>query len=377
MIDPRKYFDHNATTPLCAAAREAWLEMADRHWENPSSLYREAGEARRHLEDLREEVAEAMQVDEAERIVFTSGATEANNAMMRHWSRRPGKIALSAVEHPSVREAAAEYFGRDRILEIPVDPQTGVIDLELVERCARAEGLAGVSVMAANNETGTLQPFERVAAICREREIPFHSDAVQWIGRMPWPGDTVMGACAASAHKFGGPKGVGFLVLDQDFEESDFVGLRGGPQENGRRGGTEDLPGIAAMVAALRAAIGERGGDSRERDRFEERLRTSGEYRIVGAAGPRLPHTSMFVVPHSKNLKWLTRLSQRGFGVSTGSACSAGRGNPSTVMLAMGLDFEAMGRVLRVSGGAAHGPEDWAALAEAIFEVERELRSSP
>lgn len=373
VIDPGKYFDYNATTPICEAAREAWLLMADQHWENPSSLYREAGIARRLLEDFREELAEEIGIEDAERVVFTSGATEANNAVLQFWSHAPGKIAISAVEHPSVRAAAAGFFGPERMIEIGVDPITGIINLEEVERVVTmVEDLVGLSVMAANNETGTIQPWDVIAELCLEAGIPYHSDSAQWIGKEPGGGFADIDYFTGSAHKFGGPKGIGFLVLPENFDDCAFIGQLGGPQENGRRGGTEDLPGIAAMIAALKS---QRNAPdvSDVRDLFEAALLESGEFKIVGKRGPRLANTSMIVLPHTKNLKWLTRLSDRGFGVSTGSACSAGAGNPSQVMMSMDLEFEEMSRVLRVSGGPGQGEAEWMALYDAIIEVKSEL----
>ncbi|MDF1815791.1 MAG: aminotransferase class V-fold PLP-dependent enzyme [Verrucomicrobiales bacterium] len=375
MIALEKYFDHNSTTPLCEAAREAWLLMADEHWENPSSLYREAGLARRLLDDLREELAEELAVEDAERVVFTSGATEANNAVIHFWSQGPGMVAISSVEHPCVRAAAAGFFGRDRMIDIEVDPLTGQVNLDEVERIvAMGAQVEGVSVMAANNETGTIQPWDVVAELCREAGIPFHSDSTQWIGKEPGGGFSQIDFFTGSAHKFGGPKGVGFLVLPEDFDNCAFIGQLGGPQENGRRGGTEDLAGIAAMIAALKnSANTEDPEEAAARDQFEQALEEAGDFRIVGKRGPRLANTSMIILPHTRNLKWLTRLSDRGFGVSTGSACSAGAGNPSQVMMAMDLEYEEMSRVLRISGGPGQGKKEWMALFDAIQEVNLDL----
>lgn len=374
MIDRKKFFDHNATTPVCGEAIQTWAKMADQHWENPSSLYREAGEARRLLEDLRDELAELLSVEDSERIVFTSGATESNNAVIRHLSQQAGPIALSSIEHPSVRAAAAGFFGPERMIEIAVDPLTGAIDIDAVEEIvATVRPLAGITVMAANNETGVIQPWDVVSEICRRHEVPFHTDAAQWFGKEPGGVFGEVDFFTGSSHKFHGPRGVGFLVLPPEFDQCDFIGQLGGPQENGRRGGTEDLPSIAAMITALKnrnsGALSENGG----RDAFERALESTGEFKIVGKRGPRLANTSMIVVPHTKNLKWLTRLSNRGFGVSTGSACSAGAGNPSQVMMAMGLEFDEMSRVLRISGGPEQDEEDWLALFEAIVEVKKEL----
>ncbi|MDF1824614.1 MAG: aminotransferase class V-fold PLP-dependent enzyme [Verrucomicrobiales bacterium] len=374
MSDLSRYFDVNATTPMSAVSRSAWLDANERFWQNPSSLYREAGMAKQELEVCREEVADRLGLDEPERVIFTSGATEANNAMIRYVAAtREGKLLMSSIEHPCVEAAVLAMFGDERTEEVAVDPGSGVIDVDRVRKLLERGGIAAVSVMAANNETGTLQPWEELAALAHEFEVPFHSDAAQWIGKLP---AAKLGTCdflTGSAHKFGGGKGIGFMVIPEDAE--DFHSLIGGPQEDGRRAGTENLPAVMAMVAALEECEDGllRDVSSKGRDAFEARMKNEG-MSIVGEAGPRLWNTSMLILPHTKNLKWLIRLSQRGFSVSTGSACSAGRGNPSRVMTAMGLDFDEMSRVMRFSGGTNSSEKDWLSLADALSDVEAELR---
>lgn len=376
------YFDHNATTPMSAAARAAWLEAAERYWHNPSGLYREAGDARSVLEDWRETLADFLGIDEPERIVFTSGATEANNAVIAHVAGAlSGYLVTSEIEHPCVAASIGRYLETSRVRCLPTDAATGVVDLAPLEEWIGKGEVGAVSLMAANNETGALQPWREAADFCREHGIPFHTDAAQWFGKRPADGLGDAGYVTGSGHKFGGGKGVGFLILPEDEGDRPFHGLVGGPQEHGRRAGTEDLPGIAAMVTALLehhegtlAPLWE--CQAGWRDEFEARIGKEGGVRLLAKEGPRLWNTSMFVLPHAKNVKWLTRLSQRGFAVSTGSACSAGKGNPSAVMMAMGLDYEEMGRVLRVSGGPGTSREDWKGLAEAILEVGAELASN-
>jgi len=372
------YFDHNATTPMSGTALAAWTDTAAKHWHNPSSLYREAGEARNLLEVTRETLADFFGIDEAGRIVFTSGATEANNAVIRHLAATGGVMAISGLEHPCVQAPVEAFFPEDRVRRIPVVAETGVIDLAVLGSWITDGEVDGVSVMAANNETGALQPWREIADLCRAAGVRYHTDAAQWIGKRAVVGLDQCDFVTGSGHKFGGGKGAGFLILPEDFDEIHFHGQIGGPQEDGRRAGTEDLPGIVAMVAALT----ERTDSTREglgvplgvaRDAFELRIAEEIGCRILAAAGPRLWNTSMFVLPHSKNLKWLTRLSQRRFSVSTGSACSSGKGNPSSVMLAMGLDYEEMGRVIRVSGSWITRRAEWDALARALIEVGREL----
>ncbi len=372
------YFDHNATTPLAEAARRAWLEAADAHWHNPSSLYREAGGAKRLLEEAREELA-ALVGCEPNRMVFNSGATEANNALYRHLAdtlSADEKVAVSAVEHPCVRDAARASLGA-RVLEIPVD-RDGVLSLEALSSILEKEKISLVSVMATNNETGVLQPWREALEICRRHGASLHCDAAQWFGKLPPSALAECDFVTASAHKFGGAKGAGFIILSDRFR--DFTCQRGGPQESGHRAGTENYPAVASMVAALRelqprlSSVAQ--SQAASRDRFEECLLQGLPGSVIlGAAAPRLWNTSLFLVPGPRNLRWLTRLSARGFAVSTGSACSSGKNNPSHVLEAMGRSFEEMGQVIRVSGGWDTSSAEWEALAKAIQGVGKELEA--
>lgn len=366
------YFDHNATTPLSAAARAAWLRAAERHWQNPSSLYKDAGLASQALEAARERLADLLGCD-AERVVFTSGATEGNNAVFASLARRmkaDEKVAISAVEHPSVREAARHWVGRERVDELAVSVD-GVVEIETVADWleANAGKAALVSVMAANNESGTLQPWPELAALCRERGVLFHTDAAQWVGKLGAEGLGVCDLVTGSAHKFGGPKGAGFLVLPE--AGGPWRLLHGGPQEEGRRAGTENFPAVAGMVVALE---GSAAGDAAGRDAFEARM---GELfpglRVIGAGAARLWNTSLLVMPRHLNLKWLTRLSRAGFSISTGSACSSGKEGSSVVVRALGASEEELRRVVRLSGRREHSEEDWLRLAEAFAQVGADL----
>lgn len=360
---------------MLPSAREAWLELSGKHWQNPSSLYREAGEAKHLLEYYREELADELSVDDPERVVFMSGATEANNAVIQYLaSVHEGAIAVSSIEHPCVAAPVAKYFAENQIREIQIDPESGMVLLDALESWLEKGEVKSVSVMAANNETGILQPWEKLAELCHEHGAAFHMDSAQWFGKLPCAEIADCGYVTGSGHKFGGGKGVGFLVLPEaELDSGSFHGLAGGPQEEGRRAGTENLPAIAAMVTAFKVREEVMDSDSAGRDLFEQRIESELGCRVLGKGAPRLWNTSMLVLPHTKNLKWLTRLSQRGFSVSTGSACSAGQGNPSRVMAAMGLDFDEMSRVLRVSGGWDTTVDDWVALADAMSTVAAEL----
>ena len=371
------YFDYNATTPLHPAAREAWLEAADHHWHNPSSLYRAAGAARQRLQDCREVVADRLGCA-AEDIVFLSGATEANNAALAHAAAAGlHPIALSAAEHPCVSEPAHHHFA-DRLSRIPLSP-SGVADLAALEEILATQRPGLVALMAANNETGALQPWPEALALCRRHGALFLCDAAQWIGKMPSAG---LGACdfvTGSAHKFGGPKGIGFLKVPSSGRPLRW--LRGGPQEERRRAGTENVPAIAAMMAAWEAvessAAALQPARLQARQAFEDRLQALlPEATLLAAAAPRLWNTVLLALPPPLNVKWLARLSARGFATSTGSACSRG-GGASDVLLAMGLPGPAAGQALRLSSGWDTTPDDWLALAEALAAVHVGIAQRP
>jgi cysteine desulfurase len=354
------YFDANATTPLLPAAREAWLAAP---WHNPSSLYAEAAAAHDALDQCRERLA-AILGCEATDLVFLSGATEANNAVVESFTRLGKKVAVSAVEHPSLREPAAGA------VQIPAGAG-GIVSLKALQKILETDKPALVSLMAANNETGVLQPWREALALCREAEVAFHCDAAQWLGKLPAAG---LGECdflSGSAHKFGGPKGTGFVKVTGHFRW-----LRGGPQEDRRRAGTENLPGIAAMLAALEAAESSPAPPESLRRTFETEIhRAVPGVQIVAGDSPRLWNTVLLVMPQHANVKWLARLSRAGFQVSTGSACSSGSG-ASEVLAAMGLPADALRRVLRISGLRGHTAADWHALAEAFAAVHASLNAA-
>jgi len=364
------YFDHNATTPLCPPAQEAWLKASRDHWHNASSLYREAGFTAQKLDAARERLGDLLGC-EATRIVFTSGASESNNALM---ATRDGLTAISSIEHPSLREAARHWLGCGHV-EIPVN-EHGIVTTEAVAEVIKASQPALISIMAANNESGTLQPWREINELCHQHGIAFHTDAAQWLGKFP---AQHLGECdylTGSAHKFGGPKGIGFLVLRDEDESLRF--LRGGPQENGRRAGTENYPGIEAMVTALEFITPQLDAVAATqaplRDAFEHTLRTAmPDLRVIGEHAPRLWNTSLLVMPRHDNLKWLTRLSRLGFAISTGSACSSGKEGSSVVVTALGATPEELRRVVRLSSGWHTTAEDWQSLASTFVQVLSEL----
>jgi cysteine desulfurase len=362
-----RYFDCNATTALSAAARSVFVKALDRWWYNASSLYREAAAVKEALEQSREQVADWLRCEPAQ-IIFTSGATESNNAVFRWFAQQhPTRaVAISALEHPSVAETASEAL----LISSAAD---GMADLDSLKEMMVSEKLGLVSLMAANNETGVLQPWERAAKIVQAGGGLFHCDAAQWIGKLP---AADLGQCdfvTASGHKFGGPKGVGILKIPEHCPR--FTTQAGGPQEGRHRAGTENVPAILAMVAAWQEREATQELSAVGRDAFEAKVcQLLPDLSIIGKSAPRLSNTSLVILPEFANTKWLARLSELGFAVSTGSACSSGSG-ASEVLMAMGVEGAGLRRVLRFSSGPDQTVEDWLALAEALWQTWQEFKS--
>ena len=379
------YFDHNATAPLAPAAREAWLRAHDEAWQNPSGLYSGGARVRVRLDTAREQFAQLLG-GAAARVVFNSGATEGANAVCAHLARTlpPGVlVAVNRTEHPCVLEAAKFFLG-ERIVWLEVDCH-GVVSAGQVEKLLASgspstgsgQGIGAVVVMAANNETGVLQPWRELARLCRRHHTAFFCDASQWLGKLPAAGlgeaDWVIG----SAHKFGGPKGVGFVLAGEGAEN--FHAQQGGGQEHGHRAGTENFPGVAAMVAALVEAETRKVLLETERLRWREMFERAlpaalPGVRVVGAGADRLWNTVSLILPHGENTRWVTRLDKRGFQVSTGSACATAKEGPSHVLAAMGCSTEEARRVIRASAGWETAETDWPKLAQALAEVSAEVR---
>jgi cysteine desulfurase len=368
------YFDHNATTPLLPEAKQAWLDAVDRFIGNPSSPHRVGARADAALTEAREKLARVLGCSALD-IVWTSGATEANNAVLHHFAATlPADVEawVSAIEHPCVLESARHHFGR-RLKFIPVT-RAGMIDLDWLshELADRRPGI--VAVMAANNETGVLQPWREAGAMCRQYGVPFFCDAAQWIGKLPATG---LGECdfvSGAAHKFGGPRGVGFLKCPAKGRFEPL--LLGGPQEESRRAGTENVAGVLAMIAALemrerQLAANEQRARESWRDGFiSEMLATLPGAELVGAGQPRLWNTVSALMPKADcRQRWVVKLDKLGFAVSTGSACSSGKEAPSHVLSAMGFTPGDAGRVLRFSAGWETTREDWAHLLDVLKKV--------
>ncbi len=357
----RVYLDHNATTPVRAEAIAAMESALRVHWGNPSSVHAEGAAARAVVERGREEVA-ALLGAEPDEVVFTAGATESNNTALLGCLRsggRPGCVVSSAAEHPSVDAplAALEQAGW-RIVRAPVDAD-GLLDPEAVA-AALAPDTAIVSLLWGNNETGVVQPLEEIAPRVRERGIPLHVDATQCVGKLAvdlraLPIDLL----SLSAHKLGGPKGVGCLVVRRATRFRPL--LLGGPQERRRRGGTENTPGIAGLAAACGLAARElperirRWGELRDR-LWHGMLEKIPRVRRNGSGGHSLCNTLNVEIEGASGELLVQALDLEGIAVSTGAACASGSVHPSHVLEAMGRSAEAARSSLRLSVG--HGVDE-------------------
>lgn len=340
----RIYFDHNATTPLrpeaAAAVRDA-LALCG----NPSSVHAAGREARRAVEDARDRIAALVGADSAN-VILTSGGTEANNLALR--GLPVGRILVGATEHESLLGAV------DDADSVPVDGD-GVTRLEALERMLGAgDEPALVSVMHGNNETGVVQPIAEIAALCRRHGALLHCDAVQSAGKVALSID-VLGAdmISLSSHKLGGPTGVGALILARDLDLC--ATARGGGQEKRRRGGTENVLGIAGFGAAAEAALRdlpEEAGVAALRDEMEEAIGAiDPAVRIFGAGADRLPNTSCLAMAGTVAETQVMAFDLEGICVSAGAACSSGKIQASHVLGAMGVDAAEARTAIRVSLG--------------------------
>lgn len=337
------YLDHNATTPMKPAVIEKMQEMLAFPG-NASAIHKAGREARRRIEQARGEIAAALHTGARDIIVFTGGATEANNLALLGAGME--RVIVSAIEHPSVLNVRADA----EIL--PVLPN-GIVNLAALDALlADNTRQTLVSVMHVNNETGVIQPIEEIVAIARKRGALVHTDAVQAFGKIPLDAQK-LGAdfITLSAHKMGGPQGVGCLVICNCNPVTAQV--RGGNQEKNIRSGTENLPGIVAFGHAATLIDAEAFQKlSAWRDKIETTLKAAApELVFFGADAPRIANTSMFALQGAPSETQLISLDLAGICVSNGSACSSGTVKASHVLKAMGVDETAAGASLRVSLG--------------------------
>jgi len=358
----RVYLDWNATTPLRPEARAAMLAAWDLIG-NPSSVHAEGREARRLVEDARAALAAAVG-GVPRNVIFTSTGTEANALALSPGLRGPSggpveRLLVSAVEHASV--LAGGRFAADRISQIRVT-RSGVIDLGDLEAQLRDGPPALVSIMAANNETGALQPVADAARIVHGGGGLLHIDAIQALGKIAFNINEVGADLATfSAHKIGGPKGVGALVVTEGLTGLEPV-LRGGGQEHSRRAGTENVAGIAGFGAAVKAVLQTLPEDAERmatlRNHLENGIRSIAGATVFSEKVERLPNTVLFTAPGLKAETAVIGFDLEGVAVSSGSACSSGKVQPSHVLSAMGYDTAVAQGAVRLSLGWSTEPAD-------------------
>jgi cysteine desulfurase len=343
------YLDNNATTPPTPEVIAAMHDVLETHWHNPSSIHRPGQMARQRVELAREAVARLLGAKPRE-IVFMSGGTEADNtAILGSLAALPDRnvVATTKFEHSAIR-TTAEYAAErgHEVVWLETDARQ-LVDLDAMEDLLkrRADEIAIVSVMWANNETGVIQPIEQIGAMCREHGVRFHTDAVQWIGKMPTNVASMsLDLLSFSAHKLHGPKGIGGLWLRRGVRVEPRA--IGGSQERGIRTGTENVPGIVGLGAAAEAAQTWLATDERTRlgtlrDRFEAALGAAFPDVVVnGADAPRMWNTANVAFPRLEAEAILVGLSERGVCASAGAACSSGSLDPSPVLLSVGVPEE-------------------------------------
>jgi cysteine desulfurase len=381
-MSDRVYLDWNATTPLRVEARTAISEALNLTG-NASSVHAEGREARKWIEGARALIAKAVGAL-PRNLIFTSGGTEANAlALSPNLKRGSGpaveRLVVSAIEHTSV--LAGGRFFQTSITTCGVTP-SGVLDLDRLREllCDRPPAL--VSVMLANNETGAIQPVAAAAEIVHAAGGLLHVDAIQGFGKIPLDMKE-LGAdlLTLSAHKIGGPKGVGVLVLAEGLTGLEPL-LRGGGQELSRRAGTENVAGIAGFGAAAAAALADSQRESRRleglRERLEGGLRQTSGVIVFSDLAPRLPNTTLFTVPGLRAETAVIGFDLAGIAVSSGSACSSGKVQPSHVLEAMGFDREIAQGAVRLSMGWSTRDADvdyclegWRRLADSLLKDQR------
>lgn len=375
-----KYFDYAATTPPYPEVIQSMAEIMQKHFGNPSSLHQYGEEAERLVRHAKEVTAQILGVKSGE-IIWTSGATESNNFALKgaalRGGRTQGHIITTRIEHPSVYECCRqlEQIGFDISYIAPASD--GIVRVEDIQNALRPDTII-VSVMHVNNETGAVQPIQQLADWLKKVQprTLIHVDGVQGFGKLPvniaqWNIDLY----SLSAHKLRGPKGTGLLYIKQGTEL--FPLLAGGGQENGYRSGTENVAGIVGMTKALRLASADQAALSKRLMIFSEQLKTAIpliEGLVLTNPSVSAPHIIHFSYPGMKSEVILHSLEQQGCIVSTQSACSSRKAEPSRVLLAMGIEQEHAASGIRISLGDEHTKQDIEHLITAIRQTVIQLR---
>ncbi len=371
------YLDYNATAPVRPEVSAA-ISFALDYPGNPSSVHLSGREARSRVESAREEVARLVGVSPGG-VVFTSGGTEANNLVLQNSARQNRHVFASAIEHDSILNVLPALQNGATLIPVGVE---GLVDVDaLAEQLGKNSGPALVSIMLANNETGVIQPVRQVAEIAKDHGAVVHCDAVQGPGKVAVSiADLGVDWLTISAHKFGGPQGIGALIVG-DESETPTAMLFGGGQERGRRSGTENVPGIVGFDEAAKCVASIRDESQRVRalrDKLENEIQAAADgVVIVGETAPRLPNTSCIVMPGVPAETQVMSLDLEGVKVSAGAACSSGKVSASHVLKAMGLPDEQTGSAIRVSLGWASGAEDVDQFVAAWTKLRQRLDDRP
>lgn len=376
----RVYLDHAATTPVKPQVLEAMLPYFTERFGNASSLYAHGREAHAALDHARSQVARALNADEKE-IIFTAGGSEADNMAIFGAARALGgrgkHLITSAIEHHAVlhcMETLAEQGFS--VTHLPVD-EFGRVRMEDL-RAAMREDTILVSIMFANNEIGTIQPVAEIGALCREKDVWFHCDAVQAVGSVPIDVTAMnIDMLSLSAHKFYGPKGVGALYVRKGLRIPPFI--YGGAQERKRRAGTENVPGIVGLGAAIELATADIPGKAARITALRDALAGGIMARIEGAhlnghPTERLPNNVNLRFDYIEGEGILTSLDLKGIEVSSGSACSAGSSEPSHVLMALGLAHEQAHGSVRMTLGDGNTREEIDVVVEELASIIKRLR---
>ncbi len=368
------YLDYNATTPLCDAAREAMLPYLGRYYGNPSSVHAAGREARAAIDNARDKLAELLRVKPHE-LIFTSGGTESCNLVVlglaRSRSPHAGHIISAKTEHHAVLNAV-EHLEKHENVEVTWlnVARDGIVDVEQLAKSIRPDTRL-VSIMAANNETGVIQPMREISQICREHSVSLHSDVVQAFGKMDVD-LSLVDAASFAAHKFYGPKGVGFLYLRSGLSIQRI--MFGGAHENERRPGTENVAAIAAMAAAAEWTLRDRENEQERQAELRDDLWTRISQNVPdakqnGQNAPRLANTLNVSLLGLDSEMLLIALDLEGVCASSGSACMVGSVVASHVLLAMGLPIESARSAVRFSLGKWTTPDEIKAAGDAVGKI--------
>lgn len=378
------YMDHAATTPVDPRVVEAMLPYWTEHYGNPSSVHRLGRRAQEGLSAARRRIAELLHA-EPEEIVFTGAGSEADNLALRgvmgaaRAAGRGNHLITTAIEHKAVLATAhqLEAEGKITLTVLPVD-RSGQVSVDDVTAALRPETVL-ISVMAANNEIGTLEPIEAIGALARERGILFHSDAIQAAAVRRWDmGALPLDLASFAAHKFYGPKGIGFLYVRRGVELT--PALTGGSQERGRRAGTENVPYAVGAAKAFELAMAELEENVRHYQALRDRLIAGvlealpDEVILTGHPTERLPHNASFAFRDISGNDLLIQLDMAGIGASSGSACTTGNPLPSSVLEALGLDERWTLGGLRLTIGKQNTMADVERVLAALPEAVRTLQ---